>query len=1623
MKKILLLTIFSFILFSLPSCVFAYPIDTHAYLTDEIIDFYNKHFIDDKIPDELRDFLVDGSRREDDAPRWMNHFYDPVKDRGFSYDPAIDPGINFGTWEKSKDWAVDEDAQNKSLYKISTTIASILSAIQKFKIREITTETDFTWQKAIRYWVRGEKEEAMFILGHILHLVEDLGVPDHTRNDSHVGDSPYEDYASRFKLDNKDEELVGRLEDKDPIILQGLEMYFDEFAIYSNNNFYSKDTIGVQSGYKLPQPEIYPKKERGLYFAFSVKEKEQKPLFLIKSYREGKSVFQIPKKYISLNDPFNIVLEGYWSRLSTKVVQYGSGVIHLFFEEAEKAKNDPNFIAEEEKSFLASVIEAISSGFNDVENAMVSIFSDSVNSEIFKEQEKDVSNEAEKILKIRPEDELELEIPEEKAILEENLGAEPKISTKEEVSKVKEKEKVAEEKETKEQEEFSNPASSDTPSYLDACSFETNLSPTHHPIWINEVAWMGTKESYADEWIELRNSASNPVNISGWQLIDKDEKIQIYFPNITIPSKGFLLLERTDDNTVPEVLADVVYTGSLGNNGEGLRLFDDSCMLVDEVMANPDWPSGENESKKTMERNESGMGWHTSASEGGTPRSANSFPVVALSGGGGNAPASSEAQFHDLVINEIMYDAQGSDEGREWIEILNRSNSIVNLETWKVNENGVNHNLSVSQGSFSIAPGEFVIIADDPEKFMLDSPSFSGTLLKASMSLNNDGETITLKNGDLGIHAVTYTSSMGAQGNGNSLQWMEDTWVPGEPTPGSENIIIRALPASFSFSPFDPSVGDTISFFASSSEDGITRYEWNFGNGSYASSTNALQEYTYNNHGVFTVTLFVFDADGNRGEATSTLSVSESYGPIVPSSHVVISEFLFDAEENDETKEFIELYNPTTSTMSVTGWSLRDYVGNSTSSDSIAVFDESKGDKTTIPGRGFLLVGMNKYASSSYDGVASDISRSRSMLNGEEVVTINLLNEEEDIVDSVWYDENSISVPGVSLERKTVEGSLCKPSAEEREYSGNSCDRNTEEDFNERTIPNPQNSFSLPEPRQRLMAPVPLPSSSSLVRFVSSTMNLLFEWQEATSSDPTGQIRYVISGDEISTETTSTQYSMSIEEIGREYDFEMKAIDGDGYESPTSSYAISVPGFLSGLFLYEDTRMGKEEKFILDMYHNGLPFIPSIYGREAWQGLVFYLNEFHNVENENLTTGDDYIPSESSSVLGIRYPTCVNAGEGETRYSLIFPLKEEWCNPSGGLHASSMSFSLWEDDHLLVSLASTTENFSVSESDFITVAYYDLKETGGGRQDLEIVAMDKTKYYVGIVPERHSPELEGDMSIFFDEGSSAIQISLPTSTDRDTLDSDLRYELNFSDQGESLNPDLWNTTTTEKTYTRTVVPSDSFLIGVRSRDDFGNTSVVKTASWAYPETNFFIEQTEGGGWSDTFGTVNHSSAEPDSASFQSFTPLTDFSFDKVTVKLWQEQVSDQAAIRLSVLESNEVGRPDFSSILGLSVIENLLDPDSDVEQTFTFSTPISLVSSSTYWLVLDVASYSNASGYFRNRWRNAVMSGGDAYEGEAGRGYMNGSQDSCEGLSCSYTPNYMSGSADWYFRIGKEQES
>ncbi|OGG37442.1 hypothetical protein A2110_02240 [Candidatus Jorgensenbacteria bacterium GWA1_54_12] len=1586
-----------------PFRVLAYSFTTHAFLTDVAVDFYNASFPDRAIPDALKDFLADGAMHEESPPRLLNHFYDPMYGRGL-----VSAYIN---GYSSKEWAVSAAKQNEPRWKAVAAVTSILSAALKKNIEELTLETDFTWGRAKYFYLTGDVGKAMYLLGHVLHLVQDASVPAATRNDgaSLVRPDPYELWTWRFTRLTPDKELATRLGGKQPIILNGLGAYFDGLATYSNNNFYSENTAGLQSGYEMPFSYVR-KKEEDIWFRL-IRDSE------FGTYRLAQEEVSDDVGYVGLGsfstyDDNHLIAQDYWRILSTKSVQYAAGVIDLFFREAEaergKALEDTEtggqtligrifaFLKDANRVLSLGVGEkkeqtvvlldraadggglSVSETNNEADEVEACAFATSASpsragliinevawmgsAENYRDEWIELKNilgtplwvggytlidEGEQIrtalpdATLRPGEILLLRrgVDYEGVLGNENEGLrlfdsvcrladevvtkpdwpagsnetkqtmeraagfawqtsiipggtpgavnsagvtiiEPAVSmsvtTMRRADTVYERGKgftpggsatlhfglpdgneatvlvyvgsngtfekiyvmpinaafgdylyyavdeatgkksnavryrVIEDKPSVNRSSDNIAVSSSLIAVPEAvplvedisyttevtrekCVYDGGGTPSRNSVIISEVAWMGTLASAQDEWIELKNISGAPFNLAGCELIDEEEQIHVVFGSLTIPAGGYVLLERTDDTSVPSVPADVIYTGSLGNTEEGLRIFSNQCALLDEVVANPAWPGGDSNTRKTMERMGS-MEWQTSTAPGGTPRAANSYGVVTSSGGSGG--------------------------------------------------------------------------------------------------------------------------SGGTGGNQTSGNGGTSTSTPPEPEP----------------------------------------------------------------------------------EPVPTTSTS---------TRVMISEVMPGAGTGLSDVEWVELYNPSDVTVGIGGWSLRRRMSaGATSSQPLVITLPT----STIPARGFYLIGSPEYAlpSSMTTFPSALYSTSYRLAYDDDVVM--LVNGENEIVDEVSYESVS---PGESVERYAHEASSCYAPTGGYAFKGNGCPDPT---LYAQNSPVPQSTTSMREPRA---APAGITPPSFV--YDPATLSITGSWSPYIDAEGegTGVIYSVTEGTSGETwyHSTSLSFSHDVREVGRAYTLSCRALDRDGLSSALSTSTLVAQSFFDELYVYPDTRLGGTA-YLFDAYYSAYPFIPGVYN--SWKAVIFSLNA-PPVTQDIITTSGNWETDDADGTLRITYKQC-NDSYGSRR-TLILPDAVGRCSVTGGgLQPEGMSLSCLEDNHFIVETTSSTSVLSLGTSDYVAASFYSF-QSGSGEQQLKFVAADGRRYYVRNSPPGQEAPTIAAPSVLFDSAGSRVVVSWVQATDADTLDNTLTYEINFS-------PEIgWENVGTTLAYERIVSPGNNFIIGLRAVDDFGNRSTPVMAAWEYPPATFFLTQTVEDGWSGNWGYTQTDLSHRQVASFQSVTPSNNFSFNRAVVKVKCATVmyGGTSVLRLSVYDADPAGNPDFTSFLGDAVLDAVENSSVVREITFLFQEPVSVSSGEIYWLVLDAAGATSASALYDNRWVHAIMRGGPAYaDGRAGRGYSRGLNGSCADTTCSFDGDYRTpagdslGPSDWYFKLGLE---
>ena len=114
--------------------------------------------------------------------------------------------------------------------------------------------SNHTWQKAKNAArIEATKLDGWRSLGHILHLLQDTGVPAHVRDDVHalrkepyekyLGEIPYADHGARYGLINVNQISPTTFRAAHEFGFNGVEQFIGKLAEYTQANYFSEDTV------------------------------------------------------------------------------------------------------------------------------------------------------------------------------------------------------------------------------------------------------------------------------------------------------------------------------------------------------------------------------------------------------------------------------------------------------------------------------------------------------------------------------------------------------------------------------------------------------------------------------------------------------------------------------------------------------------------------------------------------------------------------------------------------------------------------------------------------------------------------------------------------------------------------------------------------------------------------------------------------------------------------------------------------------------------------------------------------------------------------------------------------------------------------------------------------------------------------------------------------------------------------------------------------------------------------------------------------------------------------------------------------------------------------------------
>ena len=142
-----------------------------------------------------------------------------------------------------------------------------------------------------------------------------------------------------------------------------------------------------------------------------------------------------------------------------------------------------------------------------------------------------------------------------------------------------------------------------------------------------------------------------------------------------------------------------------------------------------------------------------------------------------------------ILITEVMYNPEGDDSGREWIEAINLGESInvkTNKNGWRIFDG---KNRILKGENFIWNKNEIIIFVQNINKFLSEYPNVKNKLIEASFYLKNKEGTIKIIDENKNVLAeFSYNSNLGGNGNGYSLIYENGQIIEGRTYKGSPGI-------------------------------------------------------------------------------------------------------------------------------------------------------------------------------------------------------------------------------------------------------------------------------------------------------------------------------------------------------------------------------------------------------------------------------------------------------------------------------------------------------------------------------------------------------------------------------------------------------------------------------------------------------------------------------------------------------------------------------------------------------------------------------------------------------------------------------------------------------------------
>ena len=218
---------------------------------------------------------------------------------------------------------------------------------------------------------------------------------------------------------------------------------------------------------------------------------------------------------------------------------------------------------------------------------------------------------------------------------------------------------------------------------------------------INE--WLADAAQSGDDFIELYNADSKPVNMSGLFITDNplNQQMKHEFANLSFINGFGLMLLTADNSNDPGHL-----NFRLDADEEFIALFDASLGIIDKILYLPQT---------------------TGVSQGANPENSGQYTFFHI-------PTPGLLNNKTIVINEVL--AHSHAEAADWIELFNSSNHIIDISGWYLSDDPADLKKFEIPASTILQPGDYAVFYEDIH--------FGKLAISTGFGLSEGGETLYL---------------------------------------------------------------------------------------------------------------------------------------------------------------------------------------------------------------------------------------------------------------------------------------------------------------------------------------------------------------------------------------------------------------------------------------------------------------------------------------------------------------------------------------------------------------------------------------------------------------------------------------------------------------------------------------------------------------------------------------------------------------------------------------------------------------------------------------------------------------------------------------------------------------